>query len=118
MQSPDAEDEAKYLESIGCDVTRLNPESFVINGDVAVRSVTADGEDIVCSGVFIFRRTVAPASLAAGIATREGHIIVDEAMRTNIPGVFAAGDCAGEPFQIAKAAGQGQVAALSAARRR
>ena len=35
-------------------------------------------------------------------------------MRTNIPGVFAAGDCTGKPFQLAKAAGEGNVAALSA----
>ncbi|NLZ43602.1 MAG: NAD(P)/FAD-dependent oxidoreductase, partial [Clostridia bacterium] len=31
-----------------------------------------------------------------------------------IPGLFAAGDCTGKPWQIAKAVGEGQVAALSA----
>ena len=35
-------------------------------------------------------------------------------MATNVPGIFAAGDCTGKPWQIAKAAGEGQVAALSA----
>jgi thioredoxin reductase (NADPH) len=35
-------------------------------------------------------------------------------MATNIPGVFAAGDCTGKPFQLAKAVGEGNVAALSA----
>ena len=34
---------------------------------------------------------------------------------TAIPGVFAAGDCTGEPLQVSKAVGEGLVAALSAA---
>ena len=36
-------------------------------------------------------------------------------MSTNIPGLFAAGDCTGEPYQVAKAVGEGLVAALTAA---
>ena len=35
-------------------------------------------------------------------------------METNIPGCFACGDLAGKPYQYIKAAGQGNVAALSA----
>lgn len=35
-------------------------------------------------------------------------------MSTNIPGLFACGDIAGKPYQYIKAAGQGNVAALSA----
>lgn len=35
-------------------------------------------------------------------------------MSTNLPGVFAAGDCTGKPWQIAKATGEGLVAVLSA----
>ena len=35
-------------------------------------------------------------------------------MKTNIDGVFAAGDCTGKPYQIAKATGEGNVAAISA----
>ena len=31
-----------------------------------------------------------------------------------VPGVFAAGDCTGKPLQLAKAVGEGNVAALSA----
>ncbi|MPN25240.1 hypothetical protein SDC9_172647 [bioreactor metagenome] len=43
-----------------------------------------------------------------------GHIKVDREMKTNIPGCFAAGDCAGKPYQYLKSAGEGQVAALNA----
>ncbi len=35
-------------------------------------------------------------------------------MATNIPGVFAAGDVTGAPYQVAKAAGEGNIAGLSA----
>jgi thioredoxin reductase (NADPH) len=35
-------------------------------------------------------------------------------METSIPGVFACGDIAGLPYQYIKAAGEGNVAALSA----
>ncbi len=35
-------------------------------------------------------------------------------MKTNIPGLFAAGDIAGRPYQYIKSAGQGNIAALSA----
>ena len=35
-------------------------------------------------------------------------------MATNIPGCFAAGDLTGRPYQYIKAAGEGNVAALSA----
>lgn len=46
---------------------------------------------------------------------RMGEIVVDTHGRTNLPGVFAAGDCTTVPFkQIIIAAGEGAKAALSA----
>ena len=39
---------------------------------------------------------------------------MDRRLATNVPGVFAAGDCTGTPLQISKAVGEGHVAALSA----
>ncbi len=47
--------------------------------------------------------------------SRFGEIVVDAHGRTNVPGVFAAGDCTTVPFkQIVIAAGDGAKAALSA----
>ena len=40
---------------------------------------------------------------------------VNRAMETNLPGMFACGDITGTPYQYVKAAGEGNVAALSAA---
>ncbi|SHH75629.1 thioredoxin reductase (NADPH) [Sporobacter termitidis DSM 10068] len=112
--SPDAEEEANFLESIGCRVTRLKTKKIKVNGEDKVTSVTADGNELECDGVFILRATIAPTALLPGLETDKGHIKVDRAMKTNIPGVFAAGDCTGTPYQVAKAAGEGQIAVLSA----
>ena len=36
-------------------------------------------------------------------------------MATNLPGLFAAGDCTGGPLQVAKATGEGLIAGQKAA---
>jgi len=111
---PEAEEEAGYLGSIGCEVVYLKTKKISINGENRVTSITADGEEIKCDGVFVLRQAVAPHLMLAGLETENGHIRTGPLAQTNIPGVFAAGDCAGAPYQIAKATGQGLVAALSA----
>jgi len=77
--------------------------------------LTTDGSDHVYDGVFIFRAAMPLNLLLSELATEGSFIPVDRAMRTNIPGVFAAGDCTGQPLQIAKAVGEGNIAAISAA---
>jgi len=112
--APEAEEEAEYLESIGCDVTRLTTKNIKVNGKQMVTSVTADGKEIECAGVFILRQTIAPYLMLANLETEDGHIRAAPSGNTNIPGAFAAGDCTGAPYQIAKAVGEGQVAAMAA----
>jgi thioredoxin reductase (NADPH) len=73
----------------------------------------AEGQ-IECQGVFVLRPAIAPATLVAGLETYQGGVVAGPGMATSIPGIFAAGDCVGKPFQIAKAVGEGAVAALSA----
>ena len=63
--------------------------------------------------VFVLRSGVAADALMPGLSTDNGHIVVDAAQATNIPGVFAAGDCTGAPYQIPVAVGEGNKAALS-----
>jgi thioredoxin reductase (NADPH) len=74
------------------------------------------GGELVADAVFLYREAVAPRTLLDGLDADGPHLVVDLHMRTSLPGVFAAGDCAGGPYQVAKAVGQGQVAALSAVR--
>lgn len=115
----DAEEEAKFLRSIGCEAEyfdRKRARTYEILGDEngRVTALLADGEEYPAEGVFILRNTVASAVLLPGLAEEAGHIAADRTMKTNIPGVFAAGDCIGRPYQAAKAAGEGNLAALSA----
>lgn len=71
-------------------------------------------ETVAVDGVFCLRESVSLATLLPGLATEQGHIAVDRSAATNLPGVFAAGDCTGRPYQYVKAAGEGNVAAHSA----
>ena len=85
-----------------------------IHGDSKVTHVMIDGEKVLCDGVFLLRASVAPTDMIPNLRMEEGHIQVNRAMETNLRGVYAAGDCVGEPYQIAKATGEGQIAALNA----
>ena len=114
----DAEEEAQFLRSIGCEAEyfdRSRAKRYEILGTDRVTALKADGVEYPADGVFILRDSIKPESLLPGLETDGPHIRVDEAMRTSLPGVFAAGDCTGRPYQIARAAGQGNIAALTAA---
>lgn len=64
--------------------------------------------------VFVLREAVAPGQLVPGLAVEGAHVNVNRRMETSIPGCFACGDITGTPYQYIKAAGEGNVAALSA----
>ena len=116
--SADAPAEAEYLRSLGCQVTYLSPKKsdrLEIKGEQTVTAVQSGGEVLPCEGVFILRSAVAPTDLFPGLETEKGAILVDRRMATNLPGLFAAGDCTGAPLQISKAVGEGLIAGLSAA---
>ena len=57
---------------------------------------------------------VSVTRLVPGLEYGDGAIVTDRKLATTVPGVFAAGDCTGKPYQLAKAVGEGNVAALSA----
>ena len=74
----------------------------------------ATGETLPVEGVFCLREAISLSALMPRLAVEKGHIAVDRRMATNLPGVFAAGDCTGRPYQYAKAVGEGNTAAHSA----
>ena len=80
------------------------------------RMVKTESGSYAADGIFVLREAVAPAQLVPGLQTDGPHVVVNRKMETNIPGVFACGDIAGMPYQYVKAAGEGNVAALSAVR--
>ena len=73
-----------------------------------------NGGTIAVDGVFCLRDSISLATLLPDLETENGHISVNRHMQTNLPGVFAAGDCTGRPYQYTKAVGEGNVAAHSA----
>ena len=76
--------------------------------------VNTDRSSRCYDGVFVFRSAMPLNMLLAELETEGSYIPVDRQMKTNIPGVFAAGDCTGKPLQVPKAVGEGNIAALSA----
>ena len=77
------------------------------------RIILADGSALEVKALFCLRNAVAPAALLPELAMDGPHILVDRRMGTNLPGCFAAGDCTGRPYQIAKAVGESNTAAHS-----
>lgn len=93
-----------------------------IEGTARVASVklknvkTGQEEDFLCDGVFIFVGMVPNTDFLKGFVELSGNgfIKCDCAyLRTNVPGIFAAGDCrVGAAMQLATAVGDGVVAAM------
>lgn len=92
-------------------VEKIAPVRSVQGGMKVAQIVLHDGTEIPVDGLFVLRNAVAPGTLVPGLATDGPHIVVDRKQATNVPGVYAAGDCTGRPYQIAKAVGEGNVAA-------
>ena len=108
-------EEAEYLEQIGCHVEyRQKPKTVRIIGDKKVSAAEVDSETLPCACVFILRPSLAPSSLFPGIELNGNYLKVDDDMATNLPGLYAAGDCTGRPLQVARAVGQGLVAGQKA----
>ena len=128
--SPKEEEEANFMSEYASKVlyfplykeeTSTNDKVKVIHetpkeilGDTIVHTLRTDQNDYTVDGVFVLREAVSPGQLLSGLETSGPHVVVDINMTTNIPGVFACGDIAGTPYQYIKAAGQGNIAALSA----
>ncbi len=88
-----------------------------LTGNGKLEGVTfEDGTSLSISGLFVAQGVAGSADLARkiGAETVGNRIVVDEHMATNIPGLFAAGDCTGGMLQIAKAVAEGAEAGYSA----
>ena len=111
----EAAEDADFLEGIGCTVLRMTKNArYEIRGGMKADTLVVGGEEYKVDGVFVIKDTVSVTKLVPGLEYADGAIVTDRQMRTNVPGVFAAGDCTGKPYQLAKAAGEGNIAALSA----
>lgn len=98
----------------GIEIINKKPEKFT--GKLKAESlILEDGQELKADGFFIIKNSSKPESLVPSVEIEDGHIKVNYDMTTNIKGLFACGDITGRPYQINKAAGQGQIAGLNAA---
>lgn len=125
--SKSMEEEAEYLASLASEVyfvplykdAELKGENVhyikdmpqAIEGKMRVERLVFRNSAIDVDGIFMLKSSMAPSALVPGLKSEGGHVLTDRQMRTNINGVFAAGDCTGKPYQYAKAVGEGNIAA-------
>ena len=105
-----------YIPPKKKNITVILDKPTEITGTDKVTGLRAGADFYSVKAVFVFRATDPLNSFLPGLEIRGRSIYVDDQAQTNIEGVFAGGDCTGQPWQVNRAAGQGQKAALSAIR--
>lgn len=112
-----------FVNMTGEDVS-LNSNIDLIQGEIpqgfegslkAEKLIFKSGKEIKADGFFIIKDSSKADRLVPSIKMEDSHILVDKNMASSIKGLFAAGDITGKPYQIMKAVGEGQIAALNAA---
>lgn len=110
-----------FVNMTGKDVS-LNLNIEIIEGEIPVgfdgsdraeKLIFKSGREIAADGFFIIKDSSKAERLVPGIKMEDNHILTNKDMSTSIKGLFAAGDITGKPYQIMKAVGEGQVAALN-----
>ena len=92
-----------------------------IEGSNEVEGVLlTNGDSLKVNGIFVELGAKGAMELAANLgvvfdAETFSFIETNKKQQTNIPGLYAAGDITGQPWQIAKAVGEGCVAGMEAA---
>ncbi|MGG7213081.1 NAD(P)/FAD-dependent oxidoreductase [Clostridium nigeriense] len=126
----EAEDETNYVSEIAGkvyyvpmykgkynlndNITLVEDKPMEVIGDLKIKKLVLQNSEIETNAVFILKDSISPGQLVPGLKIEDEHISVDRLMTTNIKGCFAAGDCVGKPYQYIKAAGEGNIASLSA----
>ena len=106
-----------YKEEVEVDpsIEIIKDVPIEICGDKKANKLILKNSEIETDGIFILRDSISPGQLVPGLKLDGNHVEVDRKMQTNLKGCFAAGDIVGTPYQYIKAAGEGNIAALSAA---
>ena len=107
---PMYKEEVEVDESI--EIIKDTPVEIV--GEQFVQKLILKNNEIETDGLFILRDSISQGQLVPGLELDKNHVQVDRKMATNLKGCFAAGDIVGTPYQYIKAAGEGNIAALSA----
>lgn len=109
--------ELKADNKDGCEV--INAKISAITGDEANTGVSGvsfeDGSSIDVYGVFVAIGVASSNDLCSqlGVALEGNKIKVNENMQTNLPRLYAVGDCVGGLYQISKAVHEGAKAGIA-----
>ncbi len=106
----------KTLADFG-DFTVIADKIISLKGDERLGEVEFEnGTSLPVSGLFVAIGVAGATDFAKklGAVTKGAYIAVDESGRTNLPGLFAAGDCTGGLLQISAAVSKGASAGLAA----
>lgn len=94
----------------------INQREIVeFRGDTTIKEVHfSDATKLEIQGVFIAIGTASSGDLAKklGAMVENNQIVVNEKMQTNVPALYACGDCTGGLLQISKAVHEGTIAGL------
>lgn len=100
-------------------ITAIDGVNGLVTGVKTENTVTGAAGHLTTNGVFIFVGHLPNNELFPGKLEmdEDGHLITDRTLRTNVPGVFAAGEIQDKVFkQVATSVGQGCAAAMSTTR--
>ena len=119
---PDINEKLQHqLEAGGVKIFKDKKIVVVLGNGLKVTGIKlSDGTELTADGIFIELGAKGAMELAVQLGVElEGekfdYIKTDKKQRTNVAGIYAAGDICGAPFQIAKAIGEGCVAGMNAA---
>ncbi|WP_312918194.1 alkyl hydroperoxide reductase subunit F [Stenotrophomonas sp.] len=102
---------------LNAQTTEVLGDGQKVNGLVYTDRVGGDSHRVELEGIFVQIGLLPNTEWLRGTVdlSGRGEIIIDDRGQTNVPGVFAAGDCTTVPYkQIIIAMGAGSTAALSA----
>ena len=101
--------------TVNVDQKVVEDKIIEIQGDEVIRKVVTENNVYDVDALFIAMGTPSANDFALrmGAIIDKNNIVVNQQFMTNIPGLFAAGDCIGGLLQIAKAVSDGAHAAIA-----
>lgn len=102
------------VENVSPSIEVIRQKPLEIQGAMKASKLVLSESELEVDGIFILRESISAKNLVPGLSMDGNHVAVDRMLCTSLKGCFACGDITGLPYQYIKAAGEGNVAALSA----
>ncbi|MDR9857143.1 NAD(P)/FAD-dependent oxidoreductase [Paenibacillus sp. VCA1] len=111
-----SEEQREELRGHGIPVFESPIRSIESNAGIVYQVVLEDGTTIPCRGIFFQPELVTGSDLPRSIGcsiSEMGAVVVDQFGKTNVPGVYSAGDAASRQYQAVAAAAMGAFTAAA-----